>query len=71
MGRLAELALDRADALRRRRHRLGLLVRDLDVERLLDGHDQLDGVERVRAEVLGEARARDDRVKLDAQLLRD
>ena len=54
----SELRLDGRDAVRRRRHLLGLLVRDLDVEGLLDGHDELHGVEGVRAEVLREGRGR-------------
>lgn len=33
---------------------VGVLVRDLDAELLLDGHDHLDGVEAVEAEVVGE-----------------
>ena len=66
-----QLGLDGGDAVGRGGHGLSLLVRDLDVEGLLDGHDQLDGVEAVRAQVLGEGGARLDRVKLDAQLLRD
>ena len=37
---------------------LGVLVRDLDVELLLEGHHQLDRVERVGAQVLDELRVR-------------
>merc|ERR1719231_374111 len=70
-ARLGELGLDRGDAVGRGGHGLGLLVGDLDVEGLLDRHDQLDGVERVRAEVLGERGTRDDGVELNAKLLRD
>lgn len=33
---------------------VGVLVGDLDAEFLLDGHDDLDGVEAVEAEVVGE-----------------
>lgn len=33
---------------------VGLLIRDLDGELLLNGHDNLDGVKRVKTEVLGE-----------------
>jgi hypothetical protein len=43
---------DRADA-------LGLLVADLDAELVLEAHDQLDDVERVRAQVVHERRAVD------------
>src|SRR5918992_3687572 len=34
---------------------LGVLIRDVDVEFLLEGHDQLDGVQAVGAEVVHEA----------------
>jgi hypothetical protein len=34
--------------------RVGILVGDLNAEFLLDGHDDLDGVKRVEAEVVGE-----------------
>lgn len=37
-----------------------VLVRDLDAELLLDGHDHLDGVEAVEAEVVGEVCCRGD-----------
>ncbi len=33
---------------------VGILVGDLDAELLLDGHDDFDGVEGVKAEVVGE-----------------
>jgi hypothetical protein len=33
---------------------VGVLVGDLDAELLLDGHDDLNGVETVQAEVVGE-----------------
>ena len=33
---------------------VGVLVGDLDAELLLDGHDDLDGVEAVETEVVGE-----------------
>jgi hypothetical protein len=33
---------------------VGVLVGDLNAELLLDGHDDLNGVERVKAEVVGE-----------------
>ena len=53
-----DLGLDGGDAVGRGGHGLGLLVGDLDVERLLDGHDELNRVKAVRTEVLGEARLR-------------
>src|SRR3954470_19947640 len=39
---------------------LGVLVGDLDVEVLLQGHDELDGIEGVGAQVLDELRVRVD-----------
>lgn len=36
---------------------VGILVGDLDAELLLDSHDDLNGVERVEAEVVGEVSA--------------
>src|SRR5207253_7164846 len=50
---------------------LGLLVGDVDVELLLEGHDQLDGIEAVRAQVLHEARVGRELVALDPQLFDD
>src|SRR5258708_19570564 len=50
---------------------LGLLVRDLDPELLLEGHDQLHDVERVGAQVVGEASLQGDLVLVHAQLLHD
>src|SRR5256885_6885449 len=45
-------------------------VRDVDVEFLLEGHDQLDGVEAVRPQVLHEARVGRELLPLDPQLFR-
>src|SRR6266550_2360476 len=50
---------------------LGLLVRDVDVELLLEGHYQLYRVEAVRAQVLHEACIGGELVALDPQLLDD
>lgn len=36
---------------------VGILVGDLDAELLLNGHDNLDGVERVEAKVVGKVSA--------------
>ena len=69
-ARSVKLGLDGGDALGRRRHRLRLLVGDLNVERLLDRHDELDCVEAVRAEVLGEAGRGGDAPGFDAELRR-
>src|SRR5262245_61743412 len=50
---------------------LGVLVRDLDPELLLERHYQLDDVERVGAQVVGEARFHRHLVGIDAELLDD
>lgn len=47
LGDVLNRLTDRLDSIR-------LLVGNLDRELLLDGHDDLDGVERVETEVLGE-----------------
>jgi hypothetical protein len=38
--------------------RVGILVGNLDAELLLDGHDDLHGVQAVQTEVIGEVRGR-------------
>lgn len=43
---------------------IGVLVRDLNAELLLDGHDNLNGVEAVEAEIVGEVRRRVDLLTL-------
>ena len=50
---------------------LGLIVRDFHVEFLLKSHDQLDGVEGVRAEVFDKFGFRCDLVGADAELIHD
>src|SRR5216684_3075871 len=50
---------------------LGLVVGDLDAELLLEGHDQLDRIERVRSKVLDKRRFRVHFVGIDAELLDD
>src|SRR5256885_12577295 len=50
---------------------LGLVVGDLNAELLLEGHDQLDLIERISAEVLDERSVRSDLVRVDPQLLDD
>src|SRR5262245_47152495 len=47
------------------------LVRDLDVEGFLEGHDELHRVERVGAEVVDERRLRSHLVSVHAELLDD
>src|SRR3954465_4961584 len=48
-----------------------LLVGDIDVEFLFEGHDQLDGIEAVGAEVFHEAGVVGQLLALDAQLFDD
>src|SRR2546425_8179319 len=50
---------------------LGVLVRDLDVEMLLEGHDELHRVERVGSQVFDELRRGGDVVLLHPELLHD
>src|SRR3954463_692632 len=50
---------------------LGRVVRDLDPELLLEGHDELDDVQAVGAEIVDEAGVLGDLVGLDAQMLDD
>src|SRR6185312_4340648 len=50
---------------------LGLLVRDLGLELLLEGHDQLHGIERIGAQIVHERGIRGDVFFLDAKLLDD
>ena len=50
------LAEDVLDSLVDRVDGVSVLVGDLDAELLLDGHDDLDGVEAVETEVVGEVR---------------
>src|SRR5436309_9512064 len=56
--------LDLADLLR-------LVIGNLDAELFLESHDQLDGIQRVRAEVLNERSLRGDLLRVDAELLDD
>src|SRR5436305_11924037 len=50
---------------------LGVLVRDFDAELLLEAHDEFDGVERVRAEVVDEARVGRHLVLVNSKLVND
>src|SRR5687768_13681842 len=63
--------LDEGDGVADGAELLRLLVADLDAERLLEGHDELHGVERVGPEVLDERRRGRDLVLLDPELLDD
>src|SRR3954452_2999171 len=60
---------DVVDGLPDGRDLLGVLVRDLDPEGVLELHDQLDQVERVGVEVLLERRLLGDLALLDPELL--
>src|SRR4029077_16009119 len=50
---------------------LGLFVGDLDAELLLEGHHQLDDVQRIRSQIIGEAGLQGDLILVDAELLHD
>src|SRR6476620_11277418 len=60
---------DVVDGLADGRDLLGVLVRDLDPELVLELHDQLDEVERVRVEILLERRLLRDVRLFDPELL--
>src|SRR5580698_6094859 len=68
---LAATVVDVVDGLLNRRDLLGVLVRNLDFELLLESHDQFDRVQRVRAQIVDERGVIGDLFSLDAQLLRD
>src|SRR5438105_9624881 len=61
---------DVVDSLPDGRDLLGVLVRDLDPELVLELHDQLDEVERVRVEVVLERCLFGDLILFDAELFR-
>ena len=48
-----------------------VFVRDFDGKHFLEGHDELDGVERIGTEILDERRAGRDLLRVDAELLDD
>src|SRR2546427_1646124 len=68
---LLRVLLDVVDGFFHPRDLLGVLVGDLDAELLLEGHDQLDGVEAVGAEVVDERSLRRHEVLLDPELVDD
>src|SRR5690606_32204969 len=68
---LAGVLLDVGDRLRDAPDLLGILVGDLDAELLLESHHELDDVERIGSEIVGEAGIGRDFVGLHAQLLDD
>src|SRR5262249_47082033 len=63
--------LDVLDRVTHRGDLLRVLVRDLDVELLLERHHELHRVQGVGAEILDELRGRNDVVLLDTELLDD
>src|SRR5213596_3192041 len=65
------VVLDVLDGVADGRDLLGVLVRDLDVEVLLEGHDELHRVERVGSQVFDELRRGGDVVLLNPELLHD
>src|SRR3954468_22481175 len=65
------VVLDVVDCLAHVADLLGLLVRDLDPELLLEGHHQLHDVQGVGAQILGEARIQGNLFLVDAELLDD
>ena len=58
---------DVADAL----ELLGLFIRHFDAEFFFQRHDQLDGVERIRAEIFDKLGCRDDLFRLYTELFDD
>src|SRR5579859_1526684 len=60
--------LDIFDHVADRQELFRLFIRHFDAELLLQRHDQLDRIERVRAEVFDELGLRCDLVRLDAEL---
>src|SRR5690606_6236273 len=65
---LLDVGLHVIDGLLHRSDLLGFLVGDLALELFLERHDQLDGVQRIRSEVVDERGAVGDLVFLDAKL---
>src|SRR5262249_19574673 len=59
------------DGVANRQDGLGRIIGNLTTELLLEGHHQLDRVERVGAEIVDEARPLGDLVGLDAQMFHD
>src|SRR5262249_12070030 len=63
--------LDVLDRFLHARDLLGVLVRNLDPELLFEGHDELDGVERVGPQVVHERGVRRHFLFVDPELLHD
>ena len=51
-------------------HRVRIVVRDLEAERRLKGHQQLERIQRIGPQVVAEARLVGDGVMIDAEMLR-
>src|SRR5215469_3033557 len=69
--RSALVLVDIVDRVANRRDLLRGVVRDLDPEFLFEGHDKLDNVEAVSAEIVNEARVFGHLVRLDAEMFDD
>src|SRR5689334_17299012 len=69
--RARQLLVQVADGVTNRTELFGILVRDVDVELLLELHDQLDDIETVGAEVLDEAGLVGELLALHPELLLD
>src|SRR2546428_299242 len=70
-GVLRHVRFQVLDGVRHRGHLLRVLVRNFDVEFLLEGHDELYGVERVGSEIVDERRLRRHLLWRYAQLVDD
>src|SRR5271155_2925482 len=68
LARLHVLA-DVVDCIRHGANLLGILVGDFDIEGLFEGHHKLDGIERIRAQVIHERSAGRDLTLVHTQLL--
>src|SRR5512135_3303760 len=68
-GALLGVPHDIVDGLADRGQLLGLVVGDIQPELLLEGHDQLDGVQGVGTEIVDEGRVLGDLLLTDAQLV--
>src|SRR6267378_3648881 len=71
IGAPSRILLDVLDRVADGHDLLGILVGDLDVEMLLESHDELNRVERIGAQILDELRVRGDLVLLHPELLDD
>ena len=67
----AALLLEVTDCIADRLQLLGILIGNFNAELFLEGHDELDGIQRVRAEILYEQCFRRDLFGLHTQLVDD